>query len=135
MPQLDLITFFPQFIWSFLLYFSFYFYFLFKIIPKLATVLKFRKHKLLLLANNINKTKDGSTNLLVEYDKIIKTSCQELVYLFQELLQKGNTWVVSSNSNMQTKNLWTCNKIFFNNIFAKESINYKLNNFVDKYSI
>ena len=135
MPQLDLITFFPQFIWCFIFYFSFYFYFLFKIIPKLATVLKFRKHKLLSLANNINKTKDGSTNLLVEYDKIIKTSCQELVNLFQELLQKGHAWVIYSSLDMQTKNLWTCNKIFFNNMFAKESINYKLNNFVDKYSI
>jgi len=129
MPQLDLLTFFPQFIWCFILFFAFYFYFSYSIIPQIAIILKFRKQKLLSMAHDINKTKDGSTDLLIEYDKVIKQSSRLFVQIFNQLLESGNTWVMNSNLQLQTKNLWVSNKIFFNNVFAKETLNYRLESF------
>ena len=77
MPQLDLLTFFPQFFWSFIFFISFFFYFSYCIIPSIATPLKLRKQKLIKLADEINKKKDDSSHLLVEYDNLASNSFDE----------------------------------------------------------
>lgn len=96
MPQLDLISFFPQVFWCFVLFFVFFFCFSFFMIPKIATVLKFRKKKLVLLANEINSKKDGSSFLLMEYDNLLKNAFLEITQTLKNVLTFGNSWVSST---------------------------------------
>ena len=76
MPQLDLMHFFTQFFWFSIGFTFLYAYLLHNVIPTLAKNLKFRQKKLELLANDINKGKDGVSNLLGVYDNLILRSFQ-----------------------------------------------------------
>jgi len=105
MPQLDLLTFFPQFFWCFVCFFGFFLYFSYYIIPQIATILKFRKKKLIALANEINQKKDGSSNLLTEYDKIVHESFHEIKSLLDNLVVVGNTWVSTNLVKLNTTTL------------------------------
>jgi hypothetical protein len=59
MPQLDLMHFFTQFFWFSIGFTFLYAYLLHNVVPTIAKNLKFRQKKLELLANDINKGKDG----------------------------------------------------------------------------
>ena len=121
MPQLDLLTFFPQFFWSFIFFISFFFYFSYCIIPSIATPLKLRKQKLIKLADEINKKKDDSSHLLVEYDNLASNSFDETKKKLDKFMLNGNVW---SNSKISTLNRGNLSKItlrFLKNCFEKES--------------
>lgn len=120
MPQLDLISFFPQIFWCFVLFFLFFFYFSFIIIPQIATILKFRKKKLIILANEINNKKDGSSFLLIEYDTVLKNSFQEITSLLKSLLQFGNSWLPSTMLKLNTTSFRSTNQRFLNTTFFKD---------------
>jgi hypothetical protein len=64
MPQFDKITFFTQIFWLSVIFFGFYFLMLQVFLPKIASVLKIRKKKLLMGA-------DGVSTLNKEYFSII----------------------------------------------------------------
>ncbi len=57
MPQLDLMTFFTQFFWFSIGFSFFYIFLLHFVMPTIALNLKFRKKRLDILANDINKKK------------------------------------------------------------------------------
>lgn len=119
MPQLDLTSFFPQIFWCFVFFFCFMFYFSFMIIPKIASILKFRKKKLIVLANEINKKKDGSSFLLIEYDNVLKNSFYEITQLLKSLLNSGNTWVNLSLYKFNTVEFKPINQRFLNSSFFR----------------
>lgn len=120
MPQLDLVSFFPQIFWCFVLFFSFFSYFSFLIIPKIATILKFRKKKLIILANEINSKKDGSSSLLIEYDTVLKNSLHEITILFKNVLTFGSTWIPAAMLKLNTTAFRTTNQRFLNSAFFKD---------------
>lgn len=120
MPQLDLMSFFPQIFWCFGCFFGFYFYFSFLIIPKIATILKFRKKKLLSLAHGINTKKDSSSYLLVEYDNMLRQSFQEIKNLLDKVVSLGHTWISTNVYKLNTTTLVTVNKRFLNSACYKE---------------
>ena len=70
MPQLDLMHFFTQFFWFSIGFTFLYAYLLHNVIPTIAKNLKFRQKKLEVLANDINKGKDGASDLLGVYDQL-----------------------------------------------------------------
>jgi hypothetical protein len=119
MPQLDLISFFPQVFWCFICFFGFFFYFNFMVIPKIATILKFRKKKLIVLANEINEKKDGSSFLLIEYDNVLKNSFCETTQLLKNLLNFGNVWVGLSLYKFNTLEFRIINQRFLNSSFFR----------------
>lgn len=122
MPQLDLVSFFPQIFWAFILFFLFFLYMSFNVIPKVATVLKYRKKKLVILAKEINAKKDGSSRLLFEYDQSLKRSFIEINQLLQKLRGFGNTWVSSKIYILNTTSFKEFNQRFLNTSFFKEFI-------------
>lgn len=124
MPQLDLITFFPQFIWCFLCFFSFFLYFSYFIIPSISTILKFRKLKLIALANQINEKKDGSSNLLIEHDAIINKTFFEMSLFLDKTILVGNTWVVSSLLKLNTSIFLIVNQRYLKIFFEKNYVNF-----------
>jgi len=124
MPQLDLLTFFPQFFWCFVCFFGFFLYFSFYIIPQIATILKFRKKKLIALANEINQKKDGSSNLLTEYDKIVHESFHEIKSLLDNLVVVGNTWVSTNLVKLNTTTLLLVTQRLLKNSFEKDYLEF-----------
>jgi hypothetical protein len=124
MPQLDLLTFFPQFFWCFICFFGFFLYFSYYIIPQIATILKFRKKKLIALANEINQKKDGSSNLLTEYDKIVHESFQETKDLLENLIIVGNTWVSTKLLKLKITKLSLVTKRLLKNSFEKDYLEF-----------
>lgn len=119
MPQLDLISFFPQVFWCFVFFFLFFLYFSFFAIPKIATILKFRKKKLVVLANEINKKKDGSSALLMEYDNILKNSFSEITQILKNLTNFGNVWLSATIYKFNTSEFLKINQRFLNSSFFR----------------
>lgn len=101
MPQLDFLTLFPQFFWCALCFIFFYFGVSYFVLPKIAAVLKYRKKKLIALANEINKKKDVSLNLLNDYDIVFFVCFKETKQLYSELLELG---IVFTNIQLQELN-------------------------------
>jgi hypothetical protein len=126
MPQLDLVTFFPQFFWCFVCFFFLFFFFSYSIIPKIAITLKFRKKKLTLLANEINKKKDSSSRLLKEYDQVFCLSFQEATQMFDKLLQLSHLWSQSSIKQFNTTQFLSINKRLLQGSFEKDYMIYRL---------
>ncbi|YP_001874765.1 ATP synthase F0 subunit 8 (mitochondrion) [Hemiselmis andersenii] len=120
MPQLDLITFFPQFFWCFICFFGFFLYFSYYIIPQIATILKFRQKKLIALANEINQKKDGSSHLLIEYDKIVHESFQEIKDHLDTLVTVKSSWVSFNLEKLNTTTLGVVTQRLLKNSFEKE---------------
>lgn len=120
MPQLDLISFFPQIFWCFILFFAFFFYFSFLIIPKVATTLKFRKQKLVLLANKINEKKDGSSYLLSEHDGVLNSYFFETRKVLDKVLSSGNSWIHNVINQLNITKMLKVNQYFLRSSFFKD---------------
>jgi hypothetical protein len=124
MPQLDLMTFFTQFFWFSLGFSFFYIFLLHFVMPVIALNLKFRKRRLDILANDINKKKEGALSLLTTYDNILsKTLNFSRLYVIKTI-NYGNSWV--------QKTSFEINSVHFlqSNIFYIKSIGVKSLNFV-----
>jgi hypothetical protein len=124
MPQLDLMTFFTQFFWFSLGFSLFYILLLHFVMPVIALNLKFRKRRLDILANDINKKKEGALSLLTTYDNILsKTLNFSRLYVIKTI-NYGNSWV--------QKTSFEINSVHFlqSNIFYIKSIGVKSLNFV-----
>ena len=124
MTQLDLMTFFTQFFWFSLGFSFFYILLLHFVMPVIALNLKFRKRRLDILANDINKKKEGALSLLTTYDNILsKTLNFSRLYVIKTI-NYGNSWV--------QKTSFEINSVHFlqSNIFYIKSIGVKSLNFV-----
>jgi uncharacterized protein YbaP (TraB family) len=83
--------------------------------------LKLRKLKLLKLADEINKKKDDSSHLLIEYDNLVNNSFDETKKKLDRVMLNGVIW---SNSKISVLNKGNLSKItlrFLKNSFEKES--------------
>ena len=124
MPQLDLMTFFTQFFWFSIGFSFFYIFLLHYVMPVIALNLKFRRKRLDILANDINKKKEGALSLLTTYDNILsKTLNFSRLYVIKTI-NYGNSWV--------QKTSFEINSVHFlqSNIFYIKSIGVKSLNFV-----
>jgi len=100
MPQLDLMHFFTQFFWFSIGFIFLYAYLLCNVVPVIAKNLKFRQKKLELLANDINKEKDGASNLLDIYDNLILRSFQFWKLNISDMSIHGNKWLSENVQNL-----------------------------------
>ena len=124
MPQLDLMTFFTQFFWFSLGFSFFYILLLHFVMPVIALNLKFRKRRLDILANDINKKKEGALSLLTTYDNILsKTLNFSRLYVIKTI-NYGNSWVQKTSFEINSAHFLQPN------IFYIKSIGVKSLNFV-----
>lgn len=110
MPQLDLMHFFTQFFWFSIGFTFLYAYLLHNVVPTIAKNLKFRQKKLELLASDINKGKDGVSDLLVVYDNLIFRSFQIWKLNTLNLTEYGNSWFDKNIKSLNNSNFITANK-------------------------
>nr|YP_010835002.1 ATP synthase F0 subunit 8 [Cryptomonas gyropyrenoidosa]WFQ82677.1 ATP synthase F0 subunit 8 [Cryptomonas gyropyrenoidosa] len=100
MPQLDLMTFFTQFIWFSLSFSIFYIFMLYSVVPRIAFNLKFRKKKLEYLSIDINKKKENVLTLLTTYDNLLLKSLNLSRTYINKALNNGNFWIKATTSEV-----------------------------------
>jgi hypothetical protein len=132
MPQLDLMHFFTQFFWFSIGFTFLYAYLLHNVIPTLAKNLKFRQKKLELLANDINKGKDGVSNLLGVYDNLILRSFQLWKTNISNIMEHGNGWMNTNIQNLNESNFSSANKEYLQAIGEQSYRNLVVKSFVSK---
>ena len=116
MPQLDLMHFFTQFFWFSIGFTFLYAYLLHNVVPTIAKNLKFRQKKLELLASDINKGKDGVSDLLGIYDNLIFRSFQLWKSNISSLTEHGNNWFNTNIKNLNNSNFNAANKEYLKTV-------------------
>nr|SAI75992.1 ATP synthase F0 subunit 8 [Botryococcus braunii Showa] len=92
MPQLDKVTFFSQFFWTFIIFLAFYLYIYKYFLPKISRILLFREKR-------ISQSQQGVTTLGEERSKIrqgvemvMDRTLQASKGLFSDTLSKTSQW-------------------------------------------
>lgn len=132
MPQLDLMHFFTQFFWFSIGFTFLYAYLLHNVVPTIAKNLKFRQKKLQLLANDINKGKDGVSDLLGIYDNLIFRSFQLWKSNISSLTEHGNNWFSTNVKNLNNSNFNAANKEYLKTVGEQHYRNLIVKSFVSK---
>ena len=132
MPQLDLMHFFTQFFWFSIGFTFLYAYLLHNVVPAIAKNLKFRQKKLELLANDINKGKDGVSYLLGVYDNLIFRSFQLWKSNISNLTEHGNNWFSTNVKNLNNSNFNAANKEYLKTVGEQNYRNLVVKSFVSK---
>ena len=132
MPQLDLMHFFTQFFWFSIGFTFLYAYLLHNVVPTIAKNLKFRQKKLELLANDINKGKDGVSDLLGIYDNLIFRSFQLWKSNISGLTEHGNNWFNTNIKNLNNSNFNAANKEYLKTVGEQHYRNLVVKSFVSK---
>jgi hypothetical protein len=132
MPQLDLMHFFTQFFWFSIGFTFLYAYLLHNVVPTIAKNLKFRQKKLELLASDINKGKDGVSDLLGIYDNLIFRSFQLWKSNISSLTEHGNNWFNTNIKNLNNSNFNAANKEYLKTVGEQNYRNLVVKSFVSK---
>jgi len=132
MPQLDLMHFFTQFFWFSIGFTFLYAYLLHNVVPTIARNLKFRQKKLELLASDINKGKDGVSDLLGIYDNLIFRSFQLWKSNISSLTEHGNNWFNTNIKNLNNSNFNAANKEYLKTVGEQHYRNLVVKSFVSK---
>ena len=132
MPQLDLMHFFTQFFWFSIGFTFLYAYLLHNVVPTIAKNLKFRQKKLELLASDINKGKDGVSDLLGVYDNLIFRSFQLWKSNISSLTEHGNSWFSTNVKNLNNSNFNAANKEYLKAVGEQHYRNLVVKSFVSK---
>ena len=132
MPQLDLMHFFTQFFWFSIGFTFLYAYLLHNVVPTIAKNLKFRQKKLELLANDINKGKDGVSDLLGIYDNLIFRSFQLWKSNISSLTEHGNSCFSTNVKNLNNSNFNAANKEYLKAVGEQHYRNLVVKSFVSK---
>jgi hypothetical protein len=132
MPQLDLLHFFTQLFWFSIGFTFLYAYLLHNVVPAIAKNLKFRQKKLELLANDINKGKDGVSDLLGVYDNLIFRSFQLWKSNISNLTEHGNNWFSTNVKNLNNSNFNAANKEYLKTVGEQNYRNLVVKSFVSK---
>ena len=130
MPQLDLMHFFTQFFWFSIGFTFLYAYLLHNVVPTIAKNLKFRQKKLELLASDINKGKDGVSDLLGIYDNLIFRSFQLWKSNISSLTEHGNNWFNTNIKNLNNSNFNAANKEYLKTVGEQNYRNLVVKSFV-----
>ena len=132
MPQLDLMHFFTQFFWFSIGFTFLYAYLLHNVVPAIAKNLKFRQKKLELLANDINKGKDGVSDLLGVYDSLISRSFQLWKTNISTITDYGTNWFSSNIQNLNNSSFNDANKEYLKTVAEQHYRNLVVKSFVPK---
>ena len=123
MPQLDLMTFFTQFFWFSLGFSIFYIFILHYTMPTIALNLKFRKKRLDILANDINKKKEGALTLLTTYDSVLSKTLNFSRLYMTKTVNYGNSWIQNKASETNLAHFLQPNTFYIKGIAVK-SLNF-----------
>jgi hypothetical protein len=124
--------FFTQFFWFSIGFTFLYAYLLHNVVPTIARNLKFRQKKLELLASDINKGKDGVSDLLGIYDNLIFRSFQLWKSNISSLTEHGNNWFNTNIKNLNNSNFNAANKEYLKTVGEQHYRNVVVKSFVSK---
>jgi len=109
MPQLDIMTFMPQFVWLTLIFLTFYQIILQIFLPKISTNLKLRQFQVKQSDSHILSLKNEESNLLTSYDALVKEGITESRRIFTNAIDLSGQWIHTTLTNTNTKDLKNTN--------------------------
>lgn len=121
MPQLDQISFLSQLTWLCIFYFGFHLILIDNFLPKISTILKLRKKKLLNSLSNSQGNFEES-DILKNYDSILAQSVQQSETSVQKGVSEKAQWINNFVKKLNSEN-W--NKL--NNSYLKRLATIKAN--------
>ena len=121
MPQLDQISFLSQLTWLCIFYFGFHLILIDNFLPKISTILKLRKKKLLNSLSNSQGNFEES-DFLKNYDSILAQSVQQSETSVQKGVSEKAQWINNFVKKLNSEN-W--NKL--NNSYLKRLATIKAN--------
>lgn len=119
MPQLDLMTFFTQFFWFSIGFSLFYVFLVYQVMPIIALNLKFRKKRLDILANDINKKKEGALILLTTYDNVLLKTLNFSRLYITKTINYGNLWIQKTVSEVNSSHFLQPNTFYIKSVVIK----------------
>ncbi len=119
MPQLDLMTFSTQFFWFSLCFTLFYILILHYILIPLSVNIKYRKKKLNILVNTINKKKSEFSVLHNMYDKLIFNVLNFSKSYIIKTINYSISWLTLSLLKINIYNFVKPNNIYIKVIYSK----------------
>ena len=119
MPQLDLMTFFTQFFWFSIFFGIFYIFFLHFIMSSISLNLKFRKKRLNILAEEINRKKECSIGSLSSYDNILLKALSLSRLHVIKVIGFGTSWLSKTSSNVNSVNFLDSNCLYLKTLGVK----------------
>nr|YP_007890644.1 ATP synthase F0 subunit 8 [Jakoba bahamiensis]AGH24138.1 ATP synthase F0 subunit 8 [Jakoba bahamiensis] len=127
MPQLDKVTYLSQFFWLVFFFFSFYLILLKTMLPKIVTILKIRKKKIDSIFSEIHSYKKEESNILSNYDSLLKVSFSKSKSSIDTAATEGNNWVNSNLDTLNKKSFSNANQQYLTSIYnlGKEQIAFK----------
>lgn len=134
MPQLDLMAFFTQFFWFSIGFSFFYIFLLHYVMPVIALNLKFRRKRLDILANDINKKKEGAMSLLTTYDNVLLKTLNFSRLYVTKTVNYGNSWVQKTTNEINSSHFLQSNTFYIKSIVGK-SLNFVVLESILKASI
>ncbi len=111
MPQLDIASFFSQYVWLMVFYVGFYFILVNNFLPKLSRILKVRANKII----NVNIATEKTETILNSRDSIERFKFAQLS--LRQGFSNINNWIDSTAKNIKSKK--TTNK--FKALLTKEA--------------
>ena len=103
MPQLDQISFLSQLTWLCIFYFGLHLILVDNFLPKISTILKLRKKKLL---NSFSKSQDNyeESDILKNYDSILAQSIQQSENSIQNGIHEKSQWINQFVKKLNSEN-------------------------------
>ena len=102
MPQLDTLSFFPQFFWLTIFYFGFYILLVKYFLPRMGRIIKIRNLKMNAqsLPNSGNSSTSENAVLSIQRDQSLALAIKQSKHLFQEKNQSTLDWSKSVCNNI-----------------------------------
>ena len=93
MPQLDQVTFFSQYFWLCLLFFTFYLFLYKHFLPKMSRILKYRKRKVALSQQGISTMEQENEKAGSSYQTLLFSGLSHSASLFDGSLKQLDSWL------------------------------------------
>lgn len=128
MPQFDKLTFLTQIFWTTLIFFTFYCITVRIFLPRLSTVLKIRKKKLLLGSQGVTIFNDEQNSTDNSYDTLLQDASETSRDGISQSLDNSNEWLASTLSSTNEKVLNATQQSYLGackKVIAKEYLSLK----------
>jgi len=132
MPQLDIVSYFSQYVWLMVFYIGFYFVLVNSLLPKVSRILKVRSFKIQNLRNKVVSS-NGIGENEVSFQKIREENSIVRLRFAQQSLAKAfsnvSSWIVKNAQTIQKQEKVTS---AFKNQIKKDLINHiRVNNTIE----
>ncbi len=119
MPQLDKVTFFTQFLWTFFIFLAFYLYIYKFFLPKIGRILLFREKRISLSQQGEGKFEEEKLQIRQGVETLVTEALQASKGVLVENLTQTSQWCEKRKEEIQKRNWKKINHFYISSIGEK----------------